>query len=208
MPELVACPSCGLKVQMAEGLIGQPVRCIGCQHRFLAEPAPEVPVAQQESPLARWGTNPRRPPPDPEDEDSRPFCPACDRAVTWEDVVCPHCGEELESEEPIRRRRPLPRDVRRDQVPHRARTISLLGNLSMVVGALSLCTLGIGALVSIPAGITAWVMASNDLEKMRTGLMDSQGRTQTETGRTGAIVGVVLSLIFASFFALLYLERF
>ena len=40
------------------------------------------------------------------------------------------------------------------------------------------------------------------------GGMDPAGRSQTESGRTGGIVGVVLSLLFAAFFALMYLRAF
>jgi hypothetical protein len=80
-----------------------------------------------------------------------------------------------------------------------------LGNLSMIVGGLSLCSFGFGAVLSVPVGIAAWLMANRDLERMSDGLMDPLGRSQTQTGRTGAIAGVILGLIFGSFYALVYL---
>jgi hypothetical protein len=49
----------------------------------------------------------------------------------------------------------------------------------------------------VPLGITAWVMAANDLEGMRTGVIDPAGRAQTEDGRNHAIIGVVLGTLFA-----------
>jgi Na+/proline symporter len=121
---------------------------------------------------------------------------------------CPFCGEELEPENDGRGwRRRIAELVRRDYEPHRGSLIVSLGNVSMLVGGLSLCLLGFGALVSVPLGVLVWLMAHRDLELMREGRMDPRGKAQTETGRTGAIAGIVLGLIFAAFYALLYLAK-
>jgi hypothetical protein len=93
-------------------------------------------------------------------------------------------------------------------VPHRGKLIGTLGNVSLALGGLSLCTLGLGSLVSVPLGIAVWVMAHNDLEEMRAGRMDPQGRRATETGRTGGILGIVLGLLFGAFFAFVTLIKF
>jgi len=93
---------------------------------------------------------------------------------------CPHCGEELEAENDLRRRLRLGRWVRRDSLPHRGRLIAALGSFSMVAGGLSLCLLGFGAVVALPAGVAAWVMANRDLELMRSGEMAR--RTVPERG--------------------------
>jgi hypothetical protein len=193
---------------MAEALLGQPVRCFACAHRFVATPGPPP----------RAGKGPRDLPPllappweprgeDDEDEpaeDRRPFCPGCGRRISWEAVVCRHCGEELEPEDEGRaRHHRLINRVRRDCEPHRGRLIAGLGNFSMIVGGLSLCLAGLGAIVSVPVGVAAWVMANHDLDQMRKGAMDPRGKTQTENGRTGAIVGIVLGLLFASFYAMI-----
>jgi hypothetical protein len=140
---------------------------------------------------------------DEDEADCRPFCPGCGRRVNWEVSRCPHCGEELEAENDLRRRLRLGRWVRRDSLPHRGRLIAALGTFSMVAGGLSLCLFGLGAVVALPAGVAAWVMANRDLELMRSGEMDPGGRPQTENGRTGAIVGIVLGLLFAAFFAVM-----
>jgi hypothetical protein len=95
--------------------------------------------------------------------------------------------------------------VRRDYEPHRGPLILSLGNLSMIGGGLSLCLFGTGAILSIPIGIAVWLMANRDLEYMRAGRMDPAGKAQTETGRTAAVAGVILGLIFAAFYALVYL---
>jgi hypothetical protein len=75
----------------------------------------------------------------------------------------------------------------------------------MFIGGLALCTFGLGAAVSVPIGILAWLMANRDLERMRDGRMDPRGKCQTQTGRTAAATGVILGGIFAAFYALVYL---
>jgi endogenous inhibitor of DNA gyrase (YacG/DUF329 family) len=200
MPEFVTCPACGVRVQMAEGLIGRNVRCLACEHRFVAAadpPRPEVP-------------RPPRPAAVADDSEPLPFCPGCGRQIPWEVLRCPFCDEELEPEtsfsRPPRRRDWPPQ--RLDCLPHRGKLIVTLGNVSLALGGLSLCTLGIAALVSVPLGVIAWVLASHDLEEMRAGRMDPQGKTATETGRTGGIMGAVLGLVFGAFFAVVYLASF
>jgi hypothetical protein len=189
---------------MAEGLLGRRVCCIACQAHFVAEagtpppPRPAFPPPLPPPPAAAKRQD--------EDEDEayrRPFCPGCGRRVSWEVSRCPHCGEELEAETDLRRRLRLGQWVRRDSLPHRGRLIAGLGTFSMIAGGLSLCLFGLGAVVALPAGIAAWVMANRDLELMRSGEMDPSGRTQTENGRVGAIVGVTLATLFAAFFAVM-----
>jgi hypothetical protein len=95
--------------------------------------------------------------------------------------------------------------VRRDWVSHRGRTIVVLGNVSTALGGLALCTGGVAALGSIPLGVAAWVMAQQDLRLIREGVMDPQGRSDTQAGRTGGIIGIVLGLIFGAFYIVIYL---
>ncbi len=204
--ELLTCPACGCSVQVADVVLGRRVRCFACRHSFRAEAAPSPP------PTDRRETLPLSPPalPPRTDKDASdkdgPFCPGCGRRITWTDLDCPYCGEELEPEDgPRPRWRRLDDLVRRDYEPHRGALILTLGNLSMIVGGLSLCTFGIGAAVSVPLGILTWLMANRDLERMGDGRMDPLGRSQTQTGRTGAVAGIILGLIFAAFYALVYL---
>jgi hypothetical protein len=226
MPELVACPGCGYKVQMAEALIGRQVRCQSCSRSFVAapdtrppEPPPAPPVYAGGSlgtPRPRRASLPRkrgeRPPIWRDlvpglDDGNPPFCPGCGKSVGWESLRCPFCGEEFEPElgqEPLRHQ---PDSLfRRDSVPHRARLIVALGNICLVLGGLSICLCGLGAIVSVPLGIVTWVMANHDLAQMRTGALDVLGKDLTETGRTGAILGIVLGLLFAACHAVWWLE--
>jgi hypothetical protein len=197
MAEFVTCPSCGVRVQTSEALLGKAVRCTACQEYFVANADPPAAPA------------PRRHPGPPPGEDLRddvrlPFCPGCGRRVRWEVLCCPHCNEELEPEVPFGRGRP-PLSLRRDWLPHRGRTIVVLGNVSMALGGLALCTGGVAALGSIPLGIAAWVMAGQDLRQIRAGLMDPQGSSDARAGRTGGILGVVLGLIFGILYIVIYL---
>lgn len=213
--ELLTCPSCGCSVQTADALLGRRVRCFACKHSFLATTERIAPPRQRETPDAPSGRlrDPARrlgvPRDNEEDFDSGergPFCPGCGRRIAWMDLTCPHCGEELEPEDEARstRRQAIDR-IRRDYEPHRGALILSLGNVSMIVGGLSLCTFGVGAAVSMPVGILVLAMANRDLERMREGRMDPRGKSQTETGRTGAIAGIILGGIFAAFYALLWL---
>jgi hypothetical protein len=136
-----------------------------------------------------------------------PFCPGCGRRITWNDLSCPFCGEELEPEDEaaVRGARRGAELIRRDYEPHRGPLIVSLGNVSMIVGGLSLCMLGFGAVISVPLGVLAFLMANRDLELMREGRMDPRGKAQTETGRTGALAGIILGVIFAAFYGFIYL---
>jgi hypothetical protein len=196
--ELLTCPNCGCRVQATEAILGRPLRCFGCEQMF---------VAATQSPAA-----PRNPAPKRGDDEELevngeggPFCPGCGRRVTWSDLKCRHCGEELEAEDERSTRRENLSFVRRDCEPHRAALIVTLGNVSAIVGALGLCTFGFAAAISVPLGALAVAMANRDLEKMREGRMDPAGKSPTQTGRVGGVAGILCGLLFAAIFALVYL---
>lgn len=209
MAEFVSCPVCGAKVLTADALLGRRVRCAGCGHRYVAAPDPPAPPAPDLPPPARLPAAPRRGSDYEEDDDEAwPFCPGCGRRVSWQEAVCSHCGEEFDDEEPRARRRSAALPLfRRDGEPHRGKLWYTLGTLSAVAGSLSLCLFGLGALVSIPVGVLVVFLASRDLRLMRDGRMDPQGRRLTEDGRTAALVGVVLGLLFGAFFGLALFNR-
>ena len=235
MPEFVACPACGCRLQMSESMIGRTVRCISCNHPFTAsspteaetqrvepmparEPPPDrgAPGRTGPPPLPRGFDDPappvRRPAGDPDDDRppvgvDLPCCPACGRRVPWEALRCSHCGVELEMDPGYQRFRRRAGRLRRDCDPHRGPMLAGMGNITLIAGGLTLCLGGLPLLITAPLGITTWVMAASDLAKMRNGEMETQGRMQTESARTSAITGIVLSLFFAAGWGLLALSR-
>lgn len=68
------------------------------------------------------------------------------------------------------------------QEPHR-------GTLILVLGILSLTTCG------WVAGFIAWILANDDLKKMRQGLMDRAGENNTNAGRIMGIISIALSIV-------------
>ncbi len=75
------------------------------------------------------------------------------------------------------------------------------------MGGLTLCLVGAPLLIAAPLGAATLVMAGKDLRKMRTGEMEPEGRGQTESARMSAIIGIVLSVVFAVGWGLLGLTR-
>ena len=211
MPELVACPSCGCKVQAAEMFLGQRMRCIACSGVFVATPDLAPPPSGEPSEAA--GGYPLRPEPTPSPRPPAPsetrgparhrlpLCPRCHRPVTWQALGCPHCGHLLDPQDGDGRGQWA---RRRDAQPHRGRTIDSLGSFSLFGAVLSLCTGPLGVIVALATGIPALVMACNDLEQMRAGAVDSFGQSVTEFGRNKAILGVVLALLFGVFFFMVF----
>ena len=226
MPEFIACPACGCRLLTAESMFGKSVRCIACDHRFVVSSPAETETqrveplpAQEPPPAPEWrSVPPARPIPplrldEPDDDRTtrdadQPCCPACGWRVPWEALRCGHCGVELEVDAGYDRfrRRPAGR-MRRDCVAHRGSLLSAMGAVTLIAGGLTLCLFGVPLLVTLPLGITTWLLASGDLEKMRTGEMDDHGRGQTEGGRTSAVFGIVLSLFFAAGWGLMILSR-
>jgi hypothetical protein len=185
---------------MAETLLGRRVRCFSCSHSFLAGvDTPAQHPRPEDVPNPRPAEGEGRPGPQ-----TQPLCPVCSKPTSWDDATCPHCNEPFESEERFGERSTW---FRRDGEAHRGTLIATLGNISLITGGLALCAGGLGALVAIPVGLIALVMANHDLRLMREGLMDPLGRAQTETGRVGAAVGIVIGLFFGFVGLLLFVFR-
>jgi hypothetical protein len=125
--------------------------------------------------------------------------------VGWEVLQCPFCEHLFDPLDSVQRQG---FEGRRDAQPHRGGIIDTLGTISMLAGTLSLCTGPVGMVVSLATGIPALVMARNDLEQMRRGNVDAQGRSRTDLGRVKAIVGIILTTLFGLFFFLVILELF
>jgi hypothetical protein len=194
MPELVACPSCGCRVQVTEMLLGQRTRCIACSAVFVAspEPSPPAPVTIGLAPTPAVSAG--RPVGEAKGlaHYRQPLCPQCHRPVSWEAPNCPHCGHLFDMRDAVGRGDWI---SRRDSARHRGNLIDTLGTLSMIGGILGPCTGPIGVSVALATGIPALVMAGHDLEQMRVGAVDVRGRSTTEWGRNKAIVGIMLGVL-------------
>lgn len=88
-----------------------------------------------------------------------------------------------------------PGNPRRDCLPHRAVLLRQLGDVAFGCCLLS-AVLIVPALISVPLGIAVWIMAGQDLAKMRAGTMDPQGQTDTERARKMAIGCVLFSFVY------------
>jgi predicted Zn finger-like uncharacterized protein len=87
-----------------------------------------------------------------------------------------------------RYRRELPR---RDSEPHRGSLILVFGIISLASVVLNTCY-GLGVLIGLPLGITAWVLGSGDLRKIKKGEMDEEGLGMTQAGWICGIIGTIL----------------
>jgi predicted Zn finger-like uncharacterized protein len=87
-----------------------------------------------------------------------------------------------------RYRRELPR---RDSEPHRGVLILVLGIISLAAVFLSMCY-GLGVLIGLPLGITAWVLGNGDLRKIKNHEMDEEGLGLTQAGWICGIIGTIL----------------
>jgi hypothetical protein len=192
---VLTCPACRRRLWTHIDFLGNLVTCSFCNKEFIAS-----------SKLKLEPTAPAHAPEDQLSTDGQPLCPGCRRRINWDWMVCFHCGEQLEFREGARqRKRKLFRQPRRDTVPHRGGLIANMGAITLISGVLSLFTFGLGALVAVPLGIVTIVLASGDLNLIRAGQMDDDGREQIENGRQLALIGLVLSVVFAGGWILLFL---
>jgi hypothetical protein len=84
--------------------------------------------------------------------------------------------------------------VRRDCAPHRGNVLRLLGGVALACGGLSWC-LAVPALIGLPLGVAVWVVVQRDLDRMKAGAMDPQGRALTLQAMDWGIAGAVLSFM-------------
>jgi hypothetical protein len=93
----------------------------------------------------------------------------------------------------------LPGALRRDCEPHRGKLLLWLGVVGAGCSLLAFC-LCVPGLVGIAIGLPVWVVAAQDLNKMRGGVMDHAGRAQTEEalilGRMAVVLGFALMVLF------------
>jgi hypothetical protein len=88
-----------------------------------------------------------------------------------------------------------PGAVRRDCEPHRGDYLAVLGTVSIVMSLAGSVLSLLVVLIGIGLGVAVVVMAGQDLEKMRTGVMDSGGEGLVKTARRRGYWGVSLGLV-------------
>jgi hypothetical protein len=84
--------------------------------------------------------------------------------------------------------------IRRDCAPHRGSVLVLLGSGALVCGMLAVCLI-VPGLFGLPFGLVIYVLSQRDLERMKAGTMDPDGRTLTIQGGELAVGGALLSLL-------------
>jgi hypothetical protein len=212
MPQLVACPSCGCKVQAGDVLLGRRTRCIACGNVFVAaEALPSLRLPGDPDPYPLRPDEDAEAPPRRDDwprggpaRQRLPLCPRCHRPVAWDAPACVHCNHLLEGEDGDH----PPPGRRRDCDDHRGPLIDSLGTISLLCSVMGLCTAGIGVVAGLITGIVAVTMARSDLARMRRGEMDPDGAPATETGRNKGIAGIVLAVVFGAVVVLFGMDYF
>jgi hypothetical protein len=176
MPLVIRCEHCQASLKLPEQYIGQTVKCPSCLREFVAreelESRPQPPPRREEQPA----DEPRG------DEPGVRGQPGRERPR-------PRRADENDEDyqRPSRRRR-YDDDYGRRGEPHRGSSIQTMGILSIVF---AFCCQPVGVIL----GIIALTMAGSDLPKMERGYMDPSGESMTRTGKTCAIVGLILSVI-------------
>ena len=171
----VACPHCGSSIRVPLQLSGKQSDCPGCKQRIA------IPQIKAASLVAEIIEPPLLPPPLPQPSpiQSNPtkFVIAADtNAFAGMDDA----PEEYEEDRPQDRRR---------LEPHRGTAILVMGILGIFV-------------MPIIFGPIAWIWANEDLEKMRRGKMDPEGKGNTEAGKVMGIISTLLALCVIGFFFL------
>jgi hypothetical protein len=201
----VACPSCGIKLNVPEDFLGKKVRCASCKTVFEARSEGEVPPPRSGAAQERRTAKPKVPPPPdmdlPEAPLEEPVSQSKKRRVDEDlDSAEDQDRRDYDDEEDDRGRRRSRRRIRRDMKPHRGPMILVMGIASIVMGTLAglgACCLPLAAfaLIGAPLGATAWIMGHGDLKQMAQGEMDQEGRGTTNGGYICGIIGTILSTL-------------
>jgi hypothetical protein len=85
-----------------------------------------------------------------------------------------------------------PGQLRRDALPHRGTFLLILATVSVVCGYLS-CCLVVPSFVGLTCAVAAFVVSTEDLARMRAGLMDPRGYGLTDAANSRSITGVILN---------------
>jgi predicted Zn finger-like uncharacterized protein len=191
MSIIVDCPSCSRKLRVPDDLLGTKVKCPTCGGTFdaVAAPAEGAPPGSEVGPPSERGS-----------------FPDANRGETaFESPPRPdaRAGEAEEDDRPWEQPHDWHPNLRRDSEPHRGGLILTLGIISIIVAAGSPVLYGCPSIVSLPLGITAWVLGGRDLKKIRANLMDPRGQGNTQAGWICGIVGTCMSLLCVTAFVII-----
>jgi predicted Zn finger-like uncharacterized protein len=171
MSVFATCPSCKVKLDISESLLGTKVRCGSCSTIFEARQDPLEAVTGVQADT-RSGSTPLPPP----------------------ELLPPRQRDELDDDHPGEEAPDQARYIRRDIEPHRGGTIVGLG-IGSVVCAVGTCFCIGMPIIGIALGVAAIVMASGDLAKIKLGTMDPDGQAQTNAGFICGIVGCIFAIL-------------
>ena len=86
-----------------------------------------------------------------------------------------------------------PGHLRRDCEPHRGPLLTVLGLAALACGLGSVFVV-VTAVIGLPLGVAVSRMASHDLNRMRWGQMDPEGRRAAVLAQLWGVLGVLCSL--------------
>jgi hypothetical protein len=227
MSAVVDCPTCARPLRIPDDLRGDTVRCPTCGNMLaappetthVAHPEADVPVTTEVVAPLEIGEHqiiPRVPELRPtlvgeeRGKPSRPSapraqatltavdartCPACGERASGRARHCVRCGEMLGPPEDA----PWPYN---DCEPHRAGLLLALGIASLVLAATCLLSL-----VGLPLGIAAVVLGRRDLQKMRAGTMDPDGKNTVQAGLICGVTGIAVNTLLVLYLGAAVLSR-
>jgi fatty acid desaturase len=127
-------------------------------------------------------------------------CPQCRARITQDMEHCPACRARLGAPEEDRPWEDARGTLRRDCEPHRGPLILILGRLSLclvIPGLLGVAFIPftLASLLGTGIGLTVVVMSKDDLDQMRSKVMDPAGKQNTMTGQTCGSVAMVIGIV-------------
>lgn len=196
MATTIDCPTCGRKLRLPEVVDAATVQCPTCSTTF--SPASAAPaIAPVVDDAGRVQTGHERPlplPPEPLPATlparSLRACPYCREDIPRDATLCRFCGEQVGREDetlpPWEREGALRRDVE----SHRGGLILALG-----IGGMIASGIHVFSIIGVPVSVTAWIMATGDLRRMKANELDPRGTGLTQTGRICGIIGACMGLL-------------